>query len=218
MNSKSKSTLIRHELAKLENLPPWGRSQGDQWDRLSNFIYRVQTLQGLRRQVQAVARAKRLDIAAFENYAVRRWYNHHTHDQILQIFYTHSEVRPAENRKSHTIDFYFREIPFDLKISRFPRAYPETIEFARQNPHHLALWQYENQSQQGRYHTDNRLFIVLHDQSEPEQTWQLRRDFEALATLSQSYLDAPTLLGLRVTNRHTRQVYQPWAAMIFYIR
>ena len=40
--------LIHHELAKLDHLPPWGRSQGDQWDRLSNFIYRVQTLQGLR--------------------------------------------------------------------------------------------------------------------------------------------------------------------------
>jgi len=210
--------LIRHEIAKLDHLPPWGRKQGDAWDRLSNFIYRVQTLAGVRRQAQAVARAKRLDVEPFVNYTVRRWYNHHTHDQILKIFCAHPDVRPEANRKNHQIDFYFRDIPFDLKISRFPRSYPQTLQYARQNPHHLSRWQYEHQSTQGRYHVGNRLFIVLHDPTQPEQSWRLRRDFEMLATHIQNFLDRPTLLGLTVTNQHTQEQYQPWTAILFYVK
>ena len=212
------SNLIRRELNKLDNLPPWGRHQGDAWDRLSNFIYRVQTLAGVRRQAQAVARAKRLDVEAFKNYAVRRWYNHHTHDQILKIFHAHPDIRPEADRQNHQVDFYLREIPFDLKVSRFPRAYPETIAYALAHPHHLAEWQYLHQSKQGRYHVGNRLFIILHQQALPEQTWRLRQDFETLANLIQNFLDAPTLLGLTVNNQHARQLFQPWAAIIFFIR
>jgi len=212
------SNLIRHELSKLSHLPPWGRKQDDAWDRLSNFIYRVQTLAGVRRQAQAVARANQLDVEPFVDYTIRRWYNHHTHDQILKIFYAHPDVRPEANPKSHQIDFYVRNIPFDLKVSRFPRAYPETITYTQKYPHHLAEWQYQHQSKQGRYHVGNRLFIVLHHQAQPEQTWRLRQDFETLAKLIQNFLDAPTLLGLTVNNEHARQLFHPWAAIIFFIK
>lgn len=218
MNSNPEFTLVRQELNKLDHLPPWGRQQGDAWDRLSNFIYRVETLAGVRRQAQAVARAKQLDVAAFESYTVRRWYNHHTHDQILKIFYAHPDVRPEANPKNRRIDFYFRDIPFDLKVSRFPRGYPETIEYALAHPHHLAEWQYRHQSKQGRYHLGNRLFIVLHNSVRSDQTWQLRRDFEPLTTLVTEFLDRPTLLGPTLTDQHTAEQYRPWSAIIFYVK
>ena len=210
--------LIRHELSKLKTLPPWGRLQGNRWDGLSSFIYRVKTLRGVQRQAQAVARAEKLDQTAFAAYAIRRWFNHHTHDQILQMFYAHPDVTPQENRKHHSIDFYLRGIPFDLKISRFPRAYPATIDYARHNPHHLALWQYEHQSKEGRYHTGNRLFIVLHHAASPDLTWQLRRDFELLDRLIQNFLTAPTLLGLTLPNHRRSEVYRPWSAVIFFVK
>ncbi len=214
----SNFNIIRHELGKLKEMPPWGRVQGDRWDKLSNFVYRVKTLRGVQRQAQAVARANKLKIQPFENYAVRRWYNHHTHDQVLQMFYAHPDVQPEENRKHRTIDFYLRHIPFDLKISRFPRAYPKDIKYAWQHRHHLALWQYQNQSKQGRYHTGNRLFIVFHHREQPELSWRLRREFETLETLVQEFLDAPILLGLTVTNQRMQDIYQPWSAIIFHIK
>ncbi len=217
MNSKSDFKL-RYELDKLQALSPWGRSQGDHWDRLSDFVYRVKTLDGIQRQAQAVARAEGLPVAAFEAYTVRRWYNHHTHDQILQMFYAHPDIQPEENAKHRTIDFYLRDIPFDLKISRFPKAYPDTLKYAWQHRHHLAQWQYEHQSKQGRYHTGNRLFIILHNRVQPELSWQLRRDFETLETLVEEFLDAPLLLGLTVTNHHTQEVYRPWSAVIFHVK
>ena len=210
--------LIQHELGKLEIMPPWGRSQGDDWDRLSNFIYRVKTLRGIRRQAEAVAQANKLPENEFRAYAVRRWYNHHTHDQVLQMFCAHADVQPEENKKHRTIDFYLRNIPFDLKISRFPQAYPQGIKYAWQHRHHLALWQYENQSKQGRYHTGNRLFIILHNRAHPDFTWQLRREFDTLQILLYEFLEAPILLGLTVTHQHTQEIFRPWTGIVFYVR
>ncbi len=207
---------IRYELNKLPDMPPWGRKQGDTWDKLSNFIYRVKTLHGVKRQAQAVAKANKINIELFENYTLRRWYNHHTHDQILQMFFTHIDVRPEANTKHRTIDFYLRDIPFDLKISRFPKAYSQDIKYAWQHRHELALWMYHNQSSQSRYHTGNRLFIILHHRIQPEHTWQLRRNFEAIEGLVKDYLDAPILLGL--TLEHQQDIYKPWAGTIFYVQ
>lgn len=210
--------LIRHELNKLTELPPWRRSQGDAWDQLSDFVYRVKTLRGIRRQARARARAEGLDPQAFEAYAVRRWFNHHTHDQVLKIFLDHPDVRPEPNRRHHSVDFYLRGTPFDLKISPLPRAYPSSLEQAQQDPHHLAAWLYENQSRQGRYHTGNRCFIILHNRTEPDLSWRQRCDFAGLEARIGDFLAAPTLLGLTLTDHHSGETVQPWAAVIFYVR
>jgi hypothetical protein len=180
-------------------------------------VYRVKTLHGVQRQAQATAKAAGLPAAAFEAYVIRRWYNHHTHNQILNIFLAHPAVRPETERRHHTIDFYLRELPFDLKISPFPKAYSEPIEYAQTHPHHLAQWQYEHQSKQGRYHTGNRLFIILHHPAQPELSWQLRRDFNGLEWLIQGFLVQPTLLGVTVQHAHTQEALHPWAAIIFYV-
>jgi hypothetical protein len=165
-----------------------------------------------------VAKAKGLGLDAFEAYAIRRWYNHHTHDQILQMFYQQPEITPEIDPKHRTVDFYLRGLPFDLKVSRFPKAYPKSLKYAWQHRHHLVQWQYENQSRQGRYHTGNRLFIILYDRKQPELSWQLRRDFDKLESLVQEFLAEPTLLGLAVPHQGSGEVYLPWAGVIFYVR
>ena len=211
-------SLIRAELKKLKDMPPWGRAQGDRWDKLSNFIYRIKTLQGVQRQAQAIAQAQKLDATAFGAYAVRRWFNHHSHDEILQMFYAHPTVQPETDRKHRTIDFYLRDLPFDLKISRFPQAYPESLAYAQQQPSHLALWLYENQSKQGRYHIGHRLFLILHNVTLPSLTWRRRCEFDILEQLIQEFLEAPPLFGLTLRNYHTGETYHPWSAVIFHVK
>jgi len=211
----STNNRIHTELHKLTELPPWGRPQGNHWDGLSRFIYRTDTLDGVRQQAGRIAAANGLDQRAFEAYAIHRWYNFHTHNQILRMILAHPEVTPEPNRKHHSIDFYLRGLPFDLKISRFPRAYPLPFDFARQQPHHLAQWQYENQSKQGRYHTGNRFFIILHHAAQPELVWQVRRDFEALHARLNQFLSAPTLLGLTLPNQPSGEICRPWAVVLF---
>ncbi len=211
-------SLIRRELQKLKDMPPWGRAQGDRWDKLSNFVYRVKTLQGVQRQARAMAQAQKLDVAAFEAYTVRRWFNHHSHDEILRIFQAHPTVTPEADRKHRTIDFYLRDIPFDLKISRFPQAYPESLAYAHQQPEHLAYWLYDNQSKQGRYHTGHRLFLILHNVTLPSLTWRRRCEFEALEAVIGDFLETPRLFGLTLRNHHTGQMHHPWSAVIFYVK
>ncbi|HMQ53527.1 MAG TPA: hypothetical protein PKD98_15705 [Anaerolineae bacterium] len=209
---------IRQELNKLTKMPPWGRRQGDHWDQLSNFIYHTQTLADLWARIVEVARREKLEPREFGAYAVRRWYNHHTHDQILQLFYAHPTVEPEPDAKHRTIDFYLRGLPFDLKISRFPAAYPESLKYGWQHRHHLAHWLYLHQSQQGRFRTGNRLFIILHHRTAPALAWQLRRDFEALAQQVGHFLEAPTLFGLSLNPGQTGQTHRPWTGVIFYVK
>ena len=125
---------IQQELNKLHQLPPWGRIQGNDWDRKSNFIYRVQVLDALYRQARARAKLDKLPEAAFLAYVVRRWYNHHTHQAIFKLICQHPDVTVEANSRHHTIDFYLRGMAFDLKLSRFPRAYPGSIDDALTNP------------------------------------------------------------------------------------
>lgn len=207
---------IRQELNKLDRMPPWGRPQGNNWDQLSNFIYRVNVLDGLRRQAIAKARAERLDEAAFLAYVIRRWYNFHTHQEIFKLICDHPSVYPEANSRHHTIDFYLRDLPFDLKLSRFPRAYPRSLDEALANPADLIAWQYRHQSQEWRYHAENRLFVIFHHRAAPDQTWQLRREFDRLTALLHSYLDAPLLYGVSFEDKAGLR-RQPWAGIIFCI-
>ncbi len=213
--SADQQRIIHHELHKMKKMPPWGKRQGNRWDRLSNFIYHTPTLQEVWHQVNEVGLAERLDIEAFGAYTIRRWYNHHTHDQILRLFYAHPDVQQEEDQKHHSIDFYLREIPFDLKISRFPHAYPHSLDHAQHHPRHLVHWLYANQSKEGRYHTGNRLFLILHH-NQPGQVWELRRNFAALNQHIRQFLDRPTLLGLTLQNEKTGQVDKAWTGIIFY--
>lgn len=205
---------IQQELNKLERLPPWGRKQANDWDRKSNFVYRVKVLDALYRQAVAKARADRLDENAFTAYVVRRWYNHHTHQAIFDLICRHPQVTAETNSRHHTIDFYLRGMPFDLKLSRFPRAFPGTIDEAMANPAALINWQYQNQSKEWRYHTANRFFIVFHHRTDPAQTWQLRRDFPRLESTLYAYLDAPLLIGANFEDKDGVRQY-PWAGIVF---
>jgi hypothetical protein len=45
------------------------------------------------------------------------------------------------------------------------------------NPTELAVWMYENQGEQ-RFGDDNRLFVVLLDAKNPDNSWKLKRDFD----------------------------------------
>lgn len=70
---------------------------------------------------------------------------------------------------------FFDGQPFDLKVTYLPRRYDPTR--VMQNPVELAIWMYEHQGSQ-RFGDDNRLFIVLLDTKNPDNSWELKRDFD----------------------------------------
>jgi len=45
----------------------------------------------------------------------------------------------------------------------FPKAFGKDYAYAKENKKELIEWLYNNQSQQGRKHLENRLFICIFD-------------------------------------------------------
>ena len=208
---------IRQELLRVQAMLPWGRVQSDAWDTASRFIYSVRTLDDLRRETKRAAREAGLPLRAFGQYVLRRWYNYHTHQIVLEMILAHPRTRAEADPFHPTVDFYLDGIGFDLKMSEFPRAYPHDLRYALDHPEDLARWLYIHQSQQGRFHGANRLFIVLHDAADPDRTWELRRDFERLQQAVHTFLDSPRLFPMEFTDGTGRR-HTPTTGVIFCIR
>jgi hypothetical protein len=219
---------VRGELLKVREMLPWGRVQDDEWDRLSRYVYRTETLSALRRRTRQVVSQAGLPLNEFAAYVLRRWYNFQTHNAVLDVILAHPRTRPEPDPFHHTVDFYLLDASsgdergFDLKLSDYPRGYGHDLAYARTHVEDLARWLYGRQSQQGRYHAANRLFVVLHDARDPERTWELRRDFERLERLIRVFLDRPRLMRIEVTDGADRRSggarRWPWVGVIFCVR
>jgi hypothetical protein len=208
---------LRGELHKVKAMPPWGRVQGDAWDQASRFIYRIQTLNGLRRETKRVAAEGGLPLRDFGRYVIRRWYNFHTHQVALDIFLAHPRTRPEPDPFHHTVDFYLDGKGFDLKLTELPRGFGRDLAYARAHPEELARWLYVHQSAQGRFHAANRIFVVLHDANNPGRTWELRRDFVRLERAIGAFLDDPRLMQVEFEDQEGRQ-HRPTAGVVFCVQ
>ncbi len=207
---------IRSELQRLTRMPAWGRVQHDGWDRASRFIYRIRSLEALRRETRRVAAERGFPLQPFAAYVVRRWYNFHTHQIVLGMVYAHPRVTPEPDPYHPSVDFYLDGVPFDLKLTDFPRGYPFSLDGARARPEGLVTWLYRNQSREGRYHTANRLFVVFHHATAPERTWEVRRMFDRIEPLVTAYLDHPVLVRAQCIGPDG-VLYSPLAGVIFCI-
>lgn len=108
------------------------------------------------------------------SYVICTWYNHWTTVLIEEHISQHPKVIPTlKNIKG--IDVFLDGQPFDLKTTYLPRAY--NTQDAIKNPKNLAIWMYENQGAQ-RFGSDNRLFAILLDTKNPEESWKLKRNFD----------------------------------------
>lgn len=208
---------VRRELLKVKRMPPWGRVQGDEWDRASRFIYRLTNLNALRRETKRVAAELGLPVSDFGRYVIRRWYNFHTHQAALDVILAHPRTSPELDPFHHTVDFYLKDEGFDLKLTTLPKGFGHDIDYAQSHPEELACWLYTHQSTQGRFHTANRLFVVLHDEIDPKRTWELRRDFQQLEQTIGDFLDEPRLIQVAFEDQEGAH-HRPTAGVIFCIR
>lgn len=208
---------MRRELLKVKAMPRWGRVQEDKWDRASRFIYSVKELDALRRETRRVAAEQGLPLREFAQYVIRRWYNFHTHQVALEIVLAHPRARAESDPFHRTVDLYLDGEGFDLKLTDLPRGFGHDLAYARAHPEELACWLYARQSRQGRFHAANRLFVVLHDATDPERTWELRRDFARLEQAIHSFLDEPRLMRVEVEDREGRR-HRPLVGIVFCMR
>ena len=132
----------------------WQR-QNDELDRLTKFVYEIDNLDF----ILTICKAKNID----RNYALHRWYNFNCARVHEYLFCKNGAVK-EENGQHKTIDFYINKVAFDLKTSVYPKKFKANLDLSRrENKNELIRWLYENQSNEGRQHFDNRLFLICED-------------------------------------------------------
>jgi hypothetical protein len=172
---------IEIELQKVRKLPPWGKKQDDKWDKMSDFIYHISSFEALRKKV-----IEDKTSVAFNRYTLRRWYNFWSATAVEMMFGSHPSVTKNSNPFDKLVDFEIQGIKFDHKTTVFPKGYIKGFEYAKSNPIDLVNWLYQNQSKEKRYHTANRLFVVLNAQNGDHDG--LRKELSLIHGLIEKYL------------------------------
>lgn len=167
------------------HIEKWGRKQNNDWDKETNFIYKVRHFGQLEHHIK-IKFEKQSNFKELRIYALNRWYNFWSAQGVEYIFCSYPNVVPHSDPYHQYIDFWIDEIPFDHKTSVFPKKYNQSIEFATSSPQYLIRWLYENQSKQKRFHLQNRLFLVLHEKNGQHQ--KLKSEIGILQSAIEKYL------------------------------
>lgn len=179
---------LKAELRKaLEHIDPHWKIQDDENDEKSKFIYDAETYD----EVVSKARENGCDV----NYALCRWYNYKTSKECERIFAEHGAT-PEKNEKHHSIDFYLCNEHFDLKVTVYPASLPDHSYdlTTRIGKNAMIYWYYKHQSQGGRKHFANRLFIVC-DGADAYENLKLKMDFEQIEEGIKAYVDGVNAKG-----------------------
>jgi hypothetical protein len=177
-NLISDGDLIK-ELHKVKDFS-WGVVQGQLDQKIqAEYVRRIVRYDDLISNV----RAKLHDDVT--SYVICTWYNHWTTVLIEEHISQHPKVIPTlKNIKG--IDIFVDGQPFDLKTTYLPQEY--NTQDAIRNPKNLAIWMYENQGAQ-RFGSDNRLFVILLDTKNPEESWKLKRNFDLVFSKIDSFFN-----------------------------
>ena len=123
-----------------------------------------------------------------QEYALNRWYNFWSAMAVEFLFASHLKVKPNKNVFDKLVDFQIDCISFDHKTTVFPVGFEKSYEYAKKNKEELIDWLYLNQSNEGRKHFKNRLFIVLFDKKSKEH-WKLKSEINILKQEIANYLE-----------------------------
>jgi len=180
-------TQIESQLKKRLTYPyKWGRKQNDHFDKLTNFVYRIQSFEDVINEIGTRFR-KDKEHDNIANYALNRWYNFWSAQAVEKIFCSLPNVKPALDSKDRLVDFTIDGVTFDHKTSIFPKNFPFKIDVAVKKTDELIKWLCRHQSQQQRKHLKNRLFIVLY--SSDGEHWKLKAEISWLKERIEKYME-----------------------------
>ena len=177
---------IETELKKRLIYPyKWGRKQNNEFDKLTNFIYRAFLFDDVIKEINSRFK-KDKEHLNISNYALNRWYNFWSAQAVEKIFCSLPNIKPALDSKDRLVDFTIDGFKFDHKTSVFPKNFPYPIKEAVKKTDELIRWLYKNQSQQQRMHLKNRLFVVLY--SPDDEHWKLKAEINWLKERIEKYM------------------------------
>lgn len=94
----------------------------------------------------------------------------------------------------------------------------QIVDDARREPEILMKWLYENQSPR-LFGAENRLFVVLIDSTDMEQSWKMKRAFSLIEPQVNSYLDSFNSQSLKkIDFTFNKKAYESLADVIFVVK
>lgn len=96
----------------------------------------------------------------------------------------------------------------------------ETIRYAISHKTELAKLMYENQGAM-RFGSENRLYLVLIDKSDMQNSWEMKRDFDRLDTEITKYLNdfkAENLSNMEIDFQYSGKNYKTHADVLFVVK
>ena len=113
---KEEENLI-NEMYQLE-IFDWGGSNGNSLEKniVNNYVKKIKSYQEINNAVEGKL------LHSLRGYTLNSWYNHWTSILIEDIFKDHILVLPTIGLVKK-IDFFIKNIPFDLKVTYFPEAF-----------------------------------------------------------------------------------------------
>lgn len=180
-------TPLQKELVRaLQMMDAQWEKQSDDNDKLSGFIYSAKTVE----EVKEACEENEIDL----NYALHRWFNAQVSLTCEDLFVKYGAVDEA-NSKHKLIDFYIKGEPFDLKVTTIPDNINFTPDMTTRNGRDkLIEWLYKNQSQEGRKHFGNRLFIVC-DGSSTKNKLYMKTRFDLIEQRIKGYMKYTDIHG-----------------------
>ena len=175
--------LIRLENEIKKRLPfpyKWGGKQSNEKDIATNFIYTTYSFRKLESACNTMSEE-------LKNYAYNRWFNFWSAMAVEYLFSKNELVKANKNKRDKLVDFSIKGIKFDHKTTVFPKGFNKSYTYAKENKKELIQWLYDNQSQEGRKHLENRLFVVLYDSNNKEH-WKLKAEIGLLGEVVNEYL------------------------------
>ena len=165
---------------------------------IQHHFVRTLSIQSYRELLEKID--KELD-PVVKGYTIISWFNQWSSAIIEQFILSHPKVIPTA-RRIDKVDFFFLDLPIDLKISFVPSEYttlsirkgiisnPEQIvDEIQSNPQRLIKWFYENQGEP-RFSDSHRLFVVLADAENLERSWKLKANFNLIQGVVNNFLNS----------------------------
>lgn len=103
-------------------------------------------------------------------------------------------------------------------IAQLKATRKQIVDDARNNPENLMKWLYENQSPR-LFGAENRLFVVLIDSIDMDQSWKMKRAFTLIEPKVNSYLDGFNANSLKkIDFTFNKKAYESLADIIFVVK
>lgn len=128
------------------------------------------------------------------------------------------DSKSSANQQTYTLIQKLKELNHTDIISELENARKLIIKTSQDNPVELIKWLYENQGEM-RFGAENRIYLILCDVTNPDQSWTMKRAFSIIEPKVKSYIENFSASTLKnITFGFKKREYTALADTLFIVK